>query len=158
MNIAWLPQAALPVAVSIAARWVREQERTALRHGVPLSPDQLADARLVGVSRPEHVRLMRVASVAKFEHPLFKPIALVTSPLFAQTAGLTARYGILIRSDCWGDRALLVHELAHVAQYERLGGVRPFLRTYLQECREHGYPLGALEREAAQIATTICAG
>jgi hypothetical protein len=157
VNIAWLPQTALPLAVSVAARWVRRQECAAFRQGVPLSAGQLADARLAGVSRPEHIRLLRVDSVAKFEHALLKPIALVTMPLVAQTAGLTARYGILIRSDCWGDRALLAHEFAHVAQYERLGGIRPFLKAYLQECHKHGCPFGALEQEAAGIAGKICA-
>ena len=46
------------------------------------------------------------------------------------TCGLTLRYGIFIRSDCWGDRNLVAHELAHTAQYERLGGIEPFLRKY----------------------------
>jgi len=71
---------------------------------------------------------------------------------FAGTAGITLHYGILIREDCWGDRRLVVHELAHVAQYERLGGIGPFLRAYLRECLLEGYPNGALEREAIEVA------
>jgi hypothetical protein len=37
-----------------------------------------------------------------------------------QTIGMALRYGIFIRQEHWGDRRLLVHELAHVVQYERL--------------------------------------
>ena len=67
-----------------------------------------------------------------------------------QTIGMALRYGILIREEHWGDRRLLIHELAHVAQYERLGGFREFLKQYLEECINLGYPLGDLELEAKQ--------
>jgi hypothetical protein len=40
--------------------------------------------------------------------------------------------------------------LAHLAQYERLGGFREFLKQYLEECINPGYPLGDLELEAKQ--------
>jgi hypothetical protein len=37
-------------------------------------------------------------------------------------------------------------------QYERLGGIRPFLKLYLYECLvTPGYPFGPLEQEAIQI-------
>jgi hypothetical protein len=71
------------------------------------------------------------------------------------TAGLTLRYGILVRHDWWRDRRLVAHELAHVAQYERLGGIAPFLRVYLRECLIEGYPAGALEQEAIRCASAI---
>ena len=71
------------------------------------------------------------------------------SPL---TAGLTLRYGIFIRSDCWGERRLVVHELAHTAQYERFGSFASFLGEYLRECiTPPGYPFGALEQEAKRV-------
>jgi hypothetical protein len=69
---------------------------------------------------------------------------------------MTLRYGIFVRSDCWGDRRLLVHELVHVAQYERLGGFRAFLRQYLQECITPGYPFGELEQEAKRAELAYC--
>jgi hypothetical protein len=70
------------------------------------------------------------------------------------TVGLTARYGIFIREAYWGDRRLIAHELAHTAQYERLGGITPFLRAYLTECLTSGYPRSALELEAVAAAAT----
>ena len=40
----------------------------------------------------------------------------------------------------------------HTAQYERLGGFRAFLKTYLTECIELGYPNSPLEQEAIDKA------
>jgi len=67
------------------------------------------------------------------------------------------RYGIFIRSDCWGERRLVVHELVHTWQYERLGGFRPFLQQYLHECITIGYPAAPLEQEAKRIESEMCA-
>ena len=64
------------------------------------------------------------------------------------TRGLALQYGIFIRSDCWRERTLIAHELVHTAQYERLGGILPFLRKYLFECVTIGYPEAPLEQEA----------
>lgn len=52
-------------------------------------------------------------------------------------------------------KASLAHELAHVAQYERLGGFYGFLKQYLEECINPGYPLGALEQEAKQAESSL---
>lgn len=71
------------------------------------------------------------------------------------TAGLTVRYGIFIREAYWGDRRLIAHELAHTAQYERRGGIAPFLRAYLTECLTIGYSGAALELEAIAAAAAF---
>ncbi len=69
---------------------------------------------------------------------------------------MTLRYGVFIQTGHWGDRRLLIHELAHVAQYERFGGFRSFLYQYLQECINPGYPLGDLESEARRAEESSC--
>lgn len=146
----------LPVGVLTAAVWVRMRERKILRTGVTLESAQLEAARLAGVLRPERVRLLCVQEIEVFDHPLLMPLRVAVPKVFAQTAGLTLRYGILIRADYWGNHRLVVHELVHTGQYERLGGIVPFLRLYLQECVSPGYPLGPLEQEAIQVARRIC--
>lgn len=142
----------LPLFLPLAVKWVRIREAEALKHGDPLDPRQLDDARAVGVQAPDRVRLLRVPEVPTFRHPLLRPAAWLLRNTFAGTAGITLHYGILVREDCWGDRHLIVHELTHVAQYERLGGITPFLRSYLLECLRDGYPNGPLEREAIETA------
>jgi hypothetical protein len=71
-------------------------------------------------------------------------------------SGLTLQYGIFVRGDCRQDRHLVVHELVHTAQYERLGGILRFLRDYLFECATLGYGEAPLEQEAVEVAARIC--
>lgn len=140
------------VIVPIAAAWVQRQQRLILERGLPLTAEQLQTARSVGVREPERVRLLRVDFVPLPHQPIIRRLALALRLLSTTTIGLTAGYGIFIREDYWENRPLLVHELAHTAQYERLGGIRPFLRSYLRECLVDGYPFGPLEIEAAAAA------
>ena len=140
----------------LACHWAAAQEEHILANGEALSGAKLADARLVGVLHPERVRLLCVPEIPIPEHPTLRAAAQATEFITARTRGLTLRYGIFIRSDCRGDRALVVHELAHVAQYERLGGFEPFLRQYLSEYLTIGYPAGPMEQEAIEIAARLC--
>ena len=145
-------QALLPLACA----WVEQQEQNILRDGVPLTPAQLTDARKIGVVHPEKVRLLAVPTVPRPEHPTLRAAADATQLISPYTAGLTLRYGIFIRVDCWGDRRLVFHELVHTAQYERLGGVQSFLRQYLFECLTIGYPAAPLEQEAILKTAEMC--
>ena len=143
------------VAVPAASLWVAYWERRICSSGIALNALQLADARAVGVAFPERVRLLRVERVP---FPRWAgTLARLAGAEPAQTAGLTARYGIFIRADHWGNRALLLHELAHTAQYERLNGIRPFLRRYLRQCLADGYAVAALELEASAAARRVMA-
>jgi hypothetical protein len=83
-----------------------------------------------------------------------RPLREFLSP---DTIGITFGYGVFIRREYWCDRALLVHELVHVAQYERFGSTEAFLRAYLHECFTVGYAHAPLEREASTRAAEICA-
>jgi hypothetical protein len=140
-------QALLPFACA----WAKWQERRIRREGVPLPHMLLADARRLGVRRPERVRMLAVKLVPGGMPSWLRTIARPVRLLSPLTSGMSLRYGIFVRSDCWGDRRLLCHELVHTAQYERLGGFWPFLKLYLFECLgEPGYPLGPLEQEAQE--------
>lgn len=131
----------------IACLWARRQESFILKTGVALSPAQVDTARKLGIVHPERVRLRAVAQVPPL-NPLLRLVGRKLGVASGHTIGMTLRYGIFIREGRWGDRRLLVHELAHVAQYERMGGFSPFLKQYLAECINPGYPLGELELEA----------
>ena len=140
------------ILLPIAVAWAEEQEEIILRNGIQLTDYQIADARALRISQPDKVRLMNVASIPMPEEPLLKAAAEATHLISPLTAGLTLRYGIFIRSDCWGDRRLVIHELVHTSQYERLGGFFPFLQEYLRQCLTIGYPEAPMEQEA--ILTT----
>jgi len=140
----------------LACAWAEEQEGLILDGGVPLTARQTDDAVQIGIAHPNRVRLQVVAEIPLPENPVLRAAAEATGLISPFTIGLTLRYGIFIQSTCWGDRRLVVHELAHVAQYERLGGFRPFLERYLFECVTIGYPEAPLEREAKQVEHNIC--
>ena len=139
----------------VACAWAARHESTILRRGVALSAAQANKARQVGVSHPEKVRLLAVDAIPPTNH-ILRTIGAKLGFVSSQTIGMTLRYGIFIQADHWGDRRLLVHELAHVAQYERFGGFRRFLFRYLQECINPGYPLGDLELEAKKAEESYC--
>jgi hypothetical protein len=142
----------VPLLLPFVTRWIEEQERQILAEGEPLDERGLAEARRIGVTRPERVRLLRVPEVPLPCGRLIAALGKWVGGPAGRVAGLTAQYGIFIRSDRWDDRRLVAHELAHTAQYERLGGVRSFLRQYLTECLTTGYAGAALELEAIEAA------
>jgi len=148
-------QLLVPILLPYVARWIEAQERRILAEGSPLDRVSLEDARLIGVTSPERVRLLRVLRVPLPGGDIVATLARWVGMPGEHTAGLTARYGIFIRGDVWNDRRLIAHELAHTSQYERLGGVRPFLRQYLRECLSSGYAAAGLELEAIAAAAKV---
>ena len=150
--------AELGTLLPLAAEWAEEQEKRILREGVPLSEQEIADAKAAGVQAAERVRLLPVASIPFPEHPLLRAASNATDFIPRAARGLTVRYGIFIRSDCRHDRQIIAHELIHTAQYERLGGIVPFLRKYLFECATAGHTAAPMEREAIEAGQRVCAG
>lgn len=111
------------VLLPIACAWAEEQESIIRRYGVPLSPAQTADAIKIGVAHPEKVRLMKTTRIPAPDRSDVCTATDANRLIYPFARGLTFRYGIFIRADCWGDRQLVFHELVHTAQYERLGGL-----------------------------------
>jgi hypothetical protein len=143
--------------LALAAAWATEEEQKILRDGVSLSEKEIGDARAIGVQSPDRVRLLQVETIPRPSQPQLKAACDAIDFLTPATRGLTLGHGIFIRSDCWRDRLLIVHELAHIAQYERLGGILPFLRRYLFECLTVGYSASPLELEAIAVTAHVCA-
>jgi len=127
-----------------------------LCEGIRLSEAELADAKQIGVRNPERVRLLRVENIPVPAHPMLKAAAASINFLTAAPRGLALNFGIFVRADYWGDRALIAHELVHTAQYQRLGGILPFLQTYIFQCATVGYRNAPLELEAIATAAKVC--
>ena len=147
-----IARATVGMILPLACSWVRKQETLILSTGTALNAAQLADARRIGLANPERVRIKIVEKIPLPLHPLLRRAAKQFRWLGSDTIGIALRYGIFIQTDYAKDRRLLLHELTHTLQYERLGGIRLFLQRYLHECLTAGYPFGALEEEARQIA------
>ena len=145
----------LQVLLPLAVEWATEQQNRILSEGVPLSLRELADALRVGVKDPDRVRLLQVDAVPSPTHPALKAAYVAGNLAPAAPRGLTLHYGVFVRADHWRNRGLIVHELVHTAQYERLGGIEPFLRQYLLECVTVGYSKSPMEKEAVSLAARV---
>ena len=145
-------QSYLPAAYGFAER----HEALILKHGDPLGDQEQHDARRAGVIQPGKIRIVSVAELPEPENSEMMFVARHMGLFQPHSVGLTFGYGIYIRLDCRADRHHVVHECVHVGQYERLGGIRPFLDIYLRECIEPGYPFGALEQEAVLVSREVC--
>jgi len=140
----------------VAVQWVYDQEQFILEKGIGLTTDLKIDAYQVGVKKIEKVRLFKVDAIPIPSDPKLKNVLDDIRLLNSSTIGASYRYGILIKSEHWLDRKLIVHELVHTMQYERFGSIEAFLEQYIAECIKPGYPMGALEQEAWRIEDEIC--
>jgi hypothetical protein len=132
----------------IAADWAEARAAQALERGVPLTRDEAAVARAVGVRDPSRVRIELVDAL-----PAPGDASLVAAStrigLVPQAAdGMTLGYAVLLRRDARSDARLLRHELRHVAQYEAQGGIRPFLAAHIPALIRFGYRDSPFERDA----------
>lgn len=127
------------------ARWAYEQERRILRDGVPLPSESIAFARELGIARPDEVRVLVTEPIPLPAPPWCVRFARRFGlPVFAP-GGMALGRGVFLANGQWGS---LHHELVHVWQYEKSGGMLPFFRQYLRECLMDGYLEAPLEMEA----------
>ena len=134
--------------IPLACRWAELKEKEILERGVSLSDDLFVAAKNLGVNCPENVRVLVVNKIPMPDDLILREACNQTSLISNKTIGLTLRYGIYVRQDCAVDTNLYLHELVHVSQYERLGGIEKFLQQYLQEVLTVGYSESSMEQEA----------
>ncbi|BCU77438.1 hypothetical protein [Luteolibacter sp. LG18] len=144
-----LPARVLADALTLAVTpWAAHQERRILREGRPLSAPEHAMAAELGVIRPDRVRILHLDPIPAPVPPWMVRLARRCGlPVFEPT-GMTLGHGIFATHQSMD---LIRHELHHVAQFERLGGIAPFLRRYLFECLTEGYAAAPLEMEACGL-------
>ena len=119
----------------LAAQWAKSQEKYILQHGVPLTADQMADARRAGVKDIARVRVLVVNRIPLPDDRELAEAARHAQIITDASRGVTIGHGIIIRADSWRDRELLLHQLVHVAQCERSGGLEKFVNEYLLDRR-----------------------
>ena len=143
----------------LAYQWARNQEEFVLAHGMALQTQQLSDARLAGVRDCERIRVLVVDRIPLPEDARLVEATRRVRVLTEDTRCTGFGHAIIIRADAWGDRELLLHNLVHIAQCERSGGLEPWIREYLSNritCPD--FTVGTLEEEARRIAREICSG
>lgn len=137
-----------------AVAWAIGQERDILQHGSILNEFRSQMARKAGVKEPERIRVRLVPEIRLPEEEYLR-LAARALGLNGCAEALTLGYGILLRQECGNDEKVIAHELVHVAQCERLGGLLNFLTTYLKQCNQHGYCEAPMELEALQFSRSV---
>ncbi|MDQ2823943.1 MAG: hypothetical protein M3R29_00635 [Verrucomicrobiota bacterium] len=141
-----------------AYQWAKAQEDFVLADGTPLTPRQIADARRAGIQDCSRVRVLVVDRIPLPDHPELAEAARRTGIITHDTRCVGFGHAVIIRADSWGDRELLMHNLVHIAQCERSGGLEQWVGQYLgnrQTCAK--FTIGSFEDEARRIAREICA-
>ena len=142
----------------LAYQWAKAQEQFILAHGTSLGPGHTADAGRAGVQDVSRIKVLVVDRIPLPDNKELAEAARHADIITDTSRAVTIGHGIIIRADCWGDRELIVHQLVHVAQCERSGGLEPYLQEYL--CDRHTcarFTIGSFEDEARRIAREICA-
>ena len=117
----------------------------------------MADARRAGVQDCERVRVLVVDRIPLPENSELAEAARRTRIITADTRCVGFGHAIIIRAEAWGDRELLVHNLVHIAQCERSGGLEQWVQYYLSDRQTSAsFTVGALEEEARRLAREIC--
>jgi len=147
-------QQQLPVLISLAADWARQQERLIAQHGFPLPEQGLELARGVGVRQPVRVRIQVVPEIPMPDHPALLALS-KSSGLGGGSVGLTLGYGIYVK-DGHLTTQLVSHELRHVHQCEILGGIDWFMAVYLPQVAILGYREAPLERDLGRPLASPC--
>jgi hypothetical protein len=153
-----IDQEAFQYLAPLAYQWAKDQEQFILTSGAPLGPGHIADARRAGVQNVSRIKILVVDRIPLPDHKELAEAARHTDIITDASRAVTIGHGIIIRADCWGDRELIVHQLVHIAQCERSGGLEPYLQEYL--CDRHtcaNFTIGSFENEARRTAQEICA-
>ena len=135
-----------------AMRWVTQSEQACMEIGQQLSPQRKRDAQAIGVQQIGVVRIMLSNEIPLPDDPELRQLVLKSG--LGSSRGITFGHGIVLKPGAY-DRHLIAHELAHAMQYERFGGIEPFLVAYIPEVVfPPYYPNGPLEQEAERLANT----
>lgn len=143
--------------VSLAYQWAKTEEEFVLKHGSRLSTRHMADAMLAGIKNPGRVRILVVDRIPLPNDPQLAEASRRMGVITEDTRCVGFGYALIIRVDAWNDRELILHNLIHIAQGERSGGLENWCREYLGDrnsCPE--FTIGSLEDEARRFAREIC--
>jgi hypothetical protein len=155
--MAMVDQETFEYLLPLACEWAKKKEEFVLRHGHPLGTTQAWDAQLAGVQDPARIRVLVVHRIPFPEDPRLAEAAQRIRIITEDTRCMGFGYALLVRGDAWNDRELILHNLVHIAQCERSGGLENWVRQYLSDRTNcPNFSIGALEEEARRIAHEIC--
>lgn len=133
-----------------AIKWLNQVASEMATHARQLNSQEQALAKEVGVKDPTRVRIALVEEMPlPHEEPL-RTMALKLGYGNQSIAGGSIGHLVWINKRHAGNRALLAHELVHVAQQEHMSQEQYF-RRYMVELAVVGYARSPLEVEANAV-------
>lgn len=137
-------------------QWVTQMEQACLEIGQALLPQNRLDGEAIGIHEIGAVRVIVLSEMPTPQDSELRALAVQTNLISPKTEGMTFGVGIVLKAG-FVSRPLIAHELVHVLQYERFGGIEQFLAAYIPEVVFPPlYPKGPLEQEAIRIADLVC--
>jgi hypothetical protein len=132
-------------------------QRRILAEGRPLTEEERELARRAGIKDIDRVRILLLDAVPLPENEeLRQRLAEIGFlQLIGQARGTAKGYGVILTQSGQRRRTDLAHELIHVAQYERLGGIAAAMAYHLPDLIANGYRRSTLEDEAFRLAPAI---
>ena len=131
-----------------AIAWAEALAATTLKSGTPLTALQRDIAVKSGVREPGKIRIVVVDRVPLPDEPSLKAAAAQVGLSEEWAAGMTLGHAVIVHRGYENDVRLLSHEFRHVAQYEAVGGIAPFLGAHLQHLAQYGYENSPFEVDA----------
>ncbi len=138
-------------------RYSEALEQKILAEGRPLTVAEKELARRAQVKDVGRVRLLVRDSVPVPEsETLRRHLDEIGILKLIRTARGTAKgYGVILTPAGLRRPTDLAHELIHVRQYERLGGIAALMKIHIPDLVASGYRRSELEDEAYRLAPTI---
>ena len=137
----------LPTLLPLAISWAEEEAARVAITGRPLTSDEAAMARKVGVYAADRIRIQSCEHLPLPLDPLLQAAAIQAGLLGPSMVGLTLGHSVFIRMGHESPR-LLAHEFRHVFQMEQYGSIAAFLPVYLQQVITVGYENAPFEIDA----------
>ena len=127
-------------------QWVKENIIVGEILGSPLTSTEKKFAKEVGIKNIDRIRVLKVNAIRPLPDELQEIAELYLNT--DNSAGITFGHVIFTIKNCDFYNELVKHELIHVLQVERCGGLEKFLQEYISQVLLHGYENAPMEIEA----------
>jgi Domain of unknown function (DUF4157) len=134
-------------------QWITQRQKICMEIGERLSSKGTRDALTIGIRQIDEVRIMVEGEISLPTDPGLLQLFLKSG--LGAVNGITCGHGIFVRPDAYS-RHLIAHELVHVLQYERIGGIEPYLKAYVAEIVSPPYYPNGPTRAGGKASRRCC--
>ena len=127
--------------ISNLLAFANECQDEIMSKGRNLTADELAIAKMLNIKSHGKIRILVVEDIPRSLNPVLNELCdklgFINNEEGKQTRGITFGNGIYTRKGITKPFQNIVHELVHVSQYEKLGGIKEYMAQYILEIQEY---------------------